>query len=33
LNDPKILAKIDFWTSPLLHSFSRPLRRSAIDSG
>ena len=33
LHDPKNLAKVDFWTFPLLHRLSTPLRRSAIDFG
>jgi hypothetical protein len=32
-NNPKNLAKVDFWTSLLLHRFSAPLRRSVIDFG
>jgi hypothetical protein len=32
-NNPKNLAKVDFWTSLLLRRFTRPLRRSVIDFG
>jgi hypothetical protein len=32
-NDPKNLAKVDFWTSLLLRRYSAPLRRSVVDFG
>jgi hypothetical protein len=32
-NDPENFAKVDFWTSLLLHRFSTPLLRSVIDFG